>query len=508
MPFDINEMGCRFLGRVLRLVYGFRVIGAENMPAQGPYIALNNEFSFLCIACDAAASATLLLKPFREKKLLTYAGEEFWAMSFTRNFAKVISTQPLLPHGAGQYGLHLLQGLQHLKNGGVIVINPEGDMIRDGRPIPIRDGVAWLGLHSAAPIVPIIVSASAYDIWPTWKPRPSLRGRVVQTVGKPFRLTEEPLSTLTQEDLDRANERIRAEIDALAYGPGGAAAWAGTVVRQPRPVARSIKVQAQPRGPDRAPAGSDGGRAASIGAATAGALASTVTPKPIHVSKRGVALLLWRCPVCGTDDAVAEDRHILRRHHVSCAACGTTWHLRRVPGSDFRLQVIAGAEDLLGLDMPLTAWYDRIKERFQLCPASLPGLDLLPDEQVYLKTGGAVMLLDRAISLVKEGWRSREAPWAELPAKPGDWARLGPGTLWLTNRRFVWDGPPGPLDIQWSRVSAVSLRMYSLFGVHHGSTPYRFWLTQDNALKWLTFAGAVAQTGPRADGRPVTVSPY
>jgi len=487
MAMRLSMWVCRLLGFIFKLLYGFRVEGAENVPREGPYIVVYNEFSLLCSMCEAVASSTLLKEPFLQCKVLTFVGEELWALPyFSFAFTKMIPAFPLRAHGAGLYALSLLDGLEHLRQGGVVIINPEGDMSRDGRPVPIRGGAAWLGLHSAAPLVPIIVSASAYDVWPPWQMRPSLRGQIVQLVGKPFKLSETPLEAITDEDLARANARIRTEIDRLWYGPGGVTEWAGPPLRDGVPLEQPIQLR-----PASEPV----------------VVVHEEDDIQVPMWKRGIPLLLWRCPICHTNDALVHERPLFRPQTLRCRACGTRWAIRRVPGRDLRLRVVDGPAELVGLDMALSTWYDEMKRGFKLSSIPVTDMDLLPDEQVYLRAKEVVLVTYRSSALFN-GWTGREPPRAEFPrrSQPADWARLGTGELLLTNRRLVWEGPQGGLDFWWSSVTAVSLLLYYLLGINYGITPYRFILGQENGLKWLTYAGTVAQQVAAQNGHKVTLS--
>jgi len=171
------------------------------------------------------------------------------------------------------------------------------------------------------------------------------------------------------------------------------------------------------------------------------------------------------------------------------------------------LRVVDGPAELVGLDMALSTWYDEMKRGFKPSPIPVTNMDLLPNEQVYLRAKEVVLVTYRSSALFN-GWTGREPPRAEFPrrSQPADWARLGTGELLLTNRRLVWEGPQGGLDFWWSSVTAVSLLLYYLLGINYGITPYRFILGQENGLKWLTYAGTVAQQVAAQNGHKVTLS--
>jgi hypothetical protein len=224
---------------------------------------------------------------------------------------------------------------------------------------------------------------------------------------------------------------------------------------------------------------------------------------------RKLALLLWRCPVCLTNDALVHEHHLGRKDSLRCRACGTQWVVRRVQGRDFRPKVVKGPRDLVGLEMALTTWYDEMKRDFQPSPIPASGLELEPGEELYLKTGRVKLIAYPSNSLLG-GWTGREPPQGSIlkRSEAGRFEDLGTGELLLTNRRLVWEGPQGGLDFWWQHVTDVNLRLFFLMRINYGLTPYRFQFTQDSGLKWLTYAATLAQEAGAKEGRQVTASPF
>ena len=479
------------VGSLLRLLYGFRVEGMENVPREGPYILLLSEFGVMCTLVCAWITATLLKDWIYESpdKVMNYMQESLFSLPYLRNATtKVNYVRALEPHSAGRLSLGLMDGYKVLKKGGMVVINPEGDMRWDGRPLPIGSAAAWLALYTGASLLPAIAEASAYDIWPRWQAGPSLRGRLVLRIGKPFKLCDTPQKQVTDDDLAKANARIRAEFDQLRFGPGGVTEWIGSPLRDGVPVEQPIQLR----------------RAAEP--IVAGQAENNTE---IPVSKRGIPQLLWRCPVCLTNDVLIHQRPRFRPQTVECRGCQTRWGIERVIGKDFRLKVIEGPPDLIGLDMPLSTWYDEMKRDFQ--PSSIPVTDveLLPGEEVYLEVGSSSLSPHRPNALF-DGWTGREPPQAQLPGRHelADWASIGEGRLLLTSQRLLWQGPQGALDFMWPSITAVTIWMVNTLGIKYGTAPYRLTLDQELGLKWLTYAGTLAQQTAEQDGHEVTVTPF
>ena len=479
------------VGLLMRLLYGFRVEGAENVPREGAFILLLSEFGVICFLVSGWISIMLLKdRVFKSPdKVLSYMQEDLFALPYFRNAAnKVQFMHALVPHSAGQLALGLIDGYKVLQKGGLVVMNPEGDMRWDGRPLPIGAAAAWLGLYTAAPILPAIPEASAYDIWPRWQVGPSLRGRVVLRIGQPFQLCDTPQKQVTDDDLAEANARIRQEFDLLRYGPGGVSEWIGPPLRDGVPVEQPIQL-----------------RPAAEPIVAGEAADDTQVP----VWRRGIPTLLWRCPACHTNDALIHQRPRFRPQTVICQACDTRWKMQRVMGKDFRLKVVEGPADWVGLDMALSTWYDEMKRDFQPSPVTVSGADLLPGEEVYLEVSSSSLSPYQPNALF-DGWNGREPPQAQLPGRHelGDWVSIGEGRLLLTSHRLLWQGAPGELDFTWSSMTAVSIWMVNTLGIRYGTASYRFSLGQETGLKWLTYAGTLALQAAEREGHEVTVTPF
>jgi 1-acyl-sn-glycerol-3-phosphate acyltransferase len=488
----------RGINLLLKLLYRFRIEGRENVPEDGPVIILYSEPSLLTTLLEASVTPTFFGKLYLDGKVLNLVGEELWNIEFFRkNFDSVAPTVPSQPHGGGLLGLGLLEAINYLNRGGVFLTNPDGDMARDGRPMPMGRGAAWVGLHTAAPMVPIVPAISLYDTWPPWKFLPSLRGRVIQRVGKPFKVAEEPVRSVGEEAVAKANARIAAEIERLTYGPGGVAEWAGPPKKNGKPLEEPADLL----------------RAAADQVVVAESPpvvgAGDGNGSMISNWKRGLPLLLWRCPVCLTNDALLYKHRRFGPDRLRCQACDTRWTVHREYGKDFRLKVVEGPPDLLDLDMALTTWYDEMKRDFQPSPIPASGLDLEPGEEVYLRTGGVKLVPYRSNPLF-DSWTGREPPKDRVlrRSEAGQYGTLGVGELLLTNRRLVWEGPEGGLDFWLKHFTDVTLRLFFQMKINYEATPYRFEFAEDTGLKWLTYVATVVQEPAAEMGRQVTLSRY
>jgi hypothetical protein len=138
----------------------------ENLPEDGPFILTLTEQSAFGMLGTAWVSFVVMNRLRKKgKKPQVYLQSELWRYRYFRIGLKEANTneeagkwRPLSPVAEGNAVVTLLEGLQNLRNGGFVTINPEGDATWDGRPVAMRDSLAWLALHSGAPIVPAIIS--------------------------------------------------------------------------------------------------------------------------------------------------------------------------------------------------------------------------------------------------------------------------------------------------------------------------------------------------------------
>lgn len=478
---------------LLKLFYGFRVDGLENIPPEGPYIVWLTEPNLIGMALSGFIAIKVLHKQMATARNnnVSYMQEELFRFEFFKKALKnpedsasaAGNYRPLVPHSAGQLALGLVDGYRVLMNKGIVVINPEGDAPYDGRPLPLGRSLAWLALRTAAQIVPIFTPIGAYDVWPRWQRGLSRKGKIAIAVSKPFRICDEPLEQVRPDDLARADARLRQEFEKR-YGPGGVSGWAGPTLRNGVPVADPVTLKPPATPPDAVP---------------------PVDPA-VKSTTRGVAQLLWQCPVCRTDEALVHRRRRGWPQTVSCQACRTRWELQRIIEHDFRMKVVEGPPELIGLDMALTAWYDEMRRNFRPKPIRVPGLALPADEEVYLEKGG-VPLMPYKPNPLFEGWNEREPPKKQVGRHEwADWESIGEGQLVLTSHRLLWRGPDRELDFMWSSVSAISLYMATVLGIRYGAAMYRFELGNVLPLRWLQTASYAAKKVAQADGHLLTVS--
>jgi 1-acyl-sn-glycerol-3-phosphate acyltransferase len=199
-----------------RLLYGMKIEGTENIPRKGPYILAFDEIGHMATMMTTIFLARHILSG-RIERPVGFGDEFMWTQGWRRVYDKGDST-PIFPHGRGQGTHGLLKGLEALRQGKIVMMNPTGEMSWDGRPVPPKKAVAWLALRSGVPIVLVMATKGAYEVRPKWMERPQLIGSFSLRVGEPLYLTDAPLSQVSDEMVAQANARLRAEMNVLIYG--------------------------------------------------------------------------------------------------------------------------------------------------------------------------------------------------------------------------------------------------------------------------------------------------
>ena len=194
-------------GAILRFYVGLRVEGLEQVPDDGPFIAVSNHNSHI----DAAALLVLLGR--RGRPVHPVAAQDYFFKTplrsrLSRTFLSAVPFSRQTPSPAS---LELAVGL--LRRGHSLIFFPEGGRSTDGRLGDFKRGVGLVALKSGVPIVPVRMSGS-FQALPkgSYFPR---RHRVHVRFGAPIR----SLEYLDSEAVDparRLTDDVRAAVERLA----------------------------------------------------------------------------------------------------------------------------------------------------------------------------------------------------------------------------------------------------------------------------------------------------
>ena len=203
VPGRIGPGWGRWLGRFFaRVVWNTRIVGKERVPRTGAVIIAANHSGWadgpLMIGCTPRGTHILI-------KIEMFRSAIGWIFR--------LSGQIPVDRGNGRPAL--ATALKVLERGGVVGIFPEGSRGR-GDGSSQRAGVAWLAVHSGAPVVPVAMLGTRRTGESTGR-IPGLRRRLHVEYGEPVVVTgveglpKREAVAAAQEQLQRAlTEHVRA----------------------------------------------------------------------------------------------------------------------------------------------------------------------------------------------------------------------------------------------------------------------------------------------------------
>lgn len=200
MTFRITRWLIRLL---FRLIARIEVVGLENIPASGGIVAVTNHLGRL----DPGLAYCLLDRD----DIIMLVAEKYREVAITRWLAQAVDGIWVDRFNADMSAVRIC--LRRLKQGGVMVIAPEGTRSPTGALIQARSGAGYLAAKSGAPIVPTAIMGTEDAIV---KARLAHLRRVDIRVhfGLPFRLPPLPADGREQA-LQGYDDEIMCRIAAL-----------------------------------------------------------------------------------------------------------------------------------------------------------------------------------------------------------------------------------------------------------------------------------------------------
>lgn len=120
-----------------------KIIGLENLPAEGPVLLLPNHISYGDAALIQAASP-------RHVRFVVY--EPIYHQIGLRWIMRLMRTIPIMP---GNSGGGLTATIEALEAGHVVCLFPEGSISRKGGLLPLRHGFERIAAATGCPVLPV-----------------------------------------------------------------------------------------------------------------------------------------------------------------------------------------------------------------------------------------------------------------------------------------------------------------------------------------------------------------
>ncbi len=219
-----------------------------------------------------------------------------------------------------------------------------------------------------------------------------------------------------------------------------------------------------------------------------------------------IPTLLWRCPLCATNDALIHVERCLRADRVYCRHCRAEWRLRRAPGDNFYLKLVGQDSILSYSERSVTAWYDAMKATLRLEPLRDPALALEAGESLYLVSGAAELIAEESDPLFFPGAPGDGATRRDKREVGGESA--GQGRLLLTNRRLIWQGEERTCCWPLARLnSAYAFLNYGVMFLVEMRL-YTVHFLEESLLKWVTYVALVAPLVEAETGHRIATSNF
>jgi hypothetical protein len=240
--------------------------------------------------------------------------------------------------------------------------------------------------------------------------------------------------------------------------------------------------------------------------------------------------LLWRCPLCASNDALRHSQRWLRREVVNCTVCGAQWRVKRVVGDNFYLKIIhPGGNPTAyspGFELSITAWYDLMKQTVHLKALPEPSSLLEVGEELYLASEQATLWAEAQPAFSRVDTLSPAAaeiippPGADLPGIEAVGGQVGQGQLFLTNQRMIWlpssvtaehpkpSADPQPFTFPLHQVNGIYAILNLGLAVVIGMRLYYLRFAHESPLKWVTYAALLAPQVQAESGHQILTSHY
>lgn len=178
-------------------VFRIRTKGYENVPSEGGVIyAFNHRSNWDPVLAGVTS----------KRQIRFMAKEELFKNPFFGSLIKALGAFPI-KRGKGDIGA-FKGAVKILRDGGVMLMFPEGHRIKEGKIVKAKPGVALIAQMAKAPVVPVNISGKY-----------SWMSKITVTYGQPILLDEYYGQKLEQDKIQELADGILNSVRALESKP-------------------------------------------------------------------------------------------------------------------------------------------------------------------------------------------------------------------------------------------------------------------------------------------------
>jgi 1-acyl-sn-glycerol-3-phosphate acyltransferase len=205
----------------MRLLFRLRSRGTEHVPGEGPLLIVANHVSVLDPPLVGGAAP---------RQLAFLAKAELFQVPLFGGLIRRLGARPLRREGADAGALRT--ALRVLKDGGALLVFPEGTRGEEGVLGPAKPGAGMLAVLGGAPVIPVYISGSG-RAWPRGRRFPR-RARVTVTFGPPMPVTIGKKTASRKDDYEAVSRQMMAAIEDLRDSASSTDSRAEAVARDGR----------------------------------------------------------------------------------------------------------------------------------------------------------------------------------------------------------------------------------------------------------------------------------
>jgi 1-acyl-sn-glycerol-3-phosphate acyltransferase len=153
------------------LIWRYHKGNIQGQPWPGPCILIANHGSYL----DWLLLHAVLRHKFH-RKIMFIAKEKVARNPWFSPLVRATESIIIVENKASQTVVMAKRALTQAQPGAAPIIGvfPEGQRSRDGQPLPVQSGAAWLARKTGVPLFPVAL-AGFWEIWPPGRRLPSLK---------------------------------------------------------------------------------------------------------------------------------------------------------------------------------------------------------------------------------------------------------------------------------------------------------------------------------------------